>query len=104
MLDKRTSTKTGYELPRSEREQIKEIAQKYGILRVRLFGSVARGEANSKSDVDLLVELPPRTNLFTLVAIKQELEDSLHRPVDVVSEAALSPYLRDQVLQEAVSL
>lgn len=104
MLDKSKRSKTGYELPRSERDLIKKIAQKYCIPSVRLFGSVARGEANSKSDVDLLVELPPRTNLLTLVAIKQELEDSLHRSVDIVTEAALSPYFREQVLQEAIAL
>ncbi len=96
--------KTNYQLPKSQRDSIKKITKKYGIRRVRLFGSIARGEANSRSDVDLLVELPPKTSLLTVVAIKQELEDLLSRRVDVVTEAAISPYIRDQVLQEAVPL
>ncbi|HCU24638.1 MAG TPA: hypothetical protein DF383_06450, partial [Deltaproteobacteria bacterium] len=72
-----SSLKASEVLPRSERELIKKITQKHGILRVRVFGSVARGKADSKSDVDLLVEFPPRMTLFSLLAVKQELEDSL---------------------------
>lgn len=104
MSEKSQNRQTGYQLPNSQREAIKLVAKKYGVIGVRLFGSVARGEANPKSDVDLLVELPPHTSLLTLVAIKQELEDSLNRPVDVVTEAAISPYIREQVLQEAIPL
>ena len=72
--------------------------------RPRAPGSVARGEAGTESDVDLLVKLEPGRSLLDLIAIKQELEDLLGRVVDVVTEDAVSPYIREQVLKEAVSL
>lgn len=104
MLEKPLKNKTGYQLPSTQREAIKRITGKYGITRVRLFGSLARGEGNQKSDIDLLVELPPKTSLFTFVAIKLDLEDFLGRPVDLVTEKAISPYIREQVLREAIPL
>jgi uncharacterized protein len=68
---------------------------------VRIFGSRARGDARSDSDLDLLVTLEPGRSLFDLTAIKQDLEDLLHFAVDVVTEAGLSPYRRDRVFAEA---
>jgi predicted nucleotidyltransferase len=92
------------QIPRDKREAIRHVAGSHGAKSVRLFGSVARGEARPGSDVDILVELEPGRSLLDLVAIKQDLEDLLGRPVDVVAEAVVSPYIRDQVLEEAVSL
>ena len=67
-------------------------------------GSLARGEAGPDSDVDILVNLNPGQSLLDIVAIKQDLEDLLGRKVDVVTEAAISPYIREQVLREAIDL
>jgi uncharacterized protein len=71
---------------------------------VRVFGSLARGEGREDSDLDLLVTLGEGRSLLDLVGLKQDLEDLVHRPVDVVTERALSPYLRDRVLSEAIPL
>jgi len=87
-----------------KRREILQIAARYGAGQVRVFGSVARGEAGPHSDVDILVTLEPGRSLLDLIALKQDLEDLLGRPVDVVTEAAVSPYMRAQVLQSAVAL
>ena len=87
-----------------KRAEILRIAAAHGAQNVRVFGSVSRGEAGTESDVDLLVKLEPGRSLLDLIAIKQELEDLLGRVVDVVTEDAVSPYIREQVLKEAVSL
>ena len=71
---------------------------------MRVFGSRARGEARPDSDLDVLVTLTPGHSLLDLVAIKQDLEDLLGCAVDVVTEASISPYIRDNVLKEAVPL
>jgi uncharacterized protein len=71
---------------------------------VRLFGSVARGEATETSDLDLLVDMETGRNLLDVIAIKQDLEDLLGCKVDIVTEAAVSPYLKETVLREAVRL
>lgn len=92
------------QLLKNKREEILRIARSHGATRVRLFGSAARGEAGPKSDVDVLVTLEPGRTLLDIVAIKQDLEDLLGREVHVVTEAAISPYIRDKVLREAVGL
>jgi predicted nucleotidyltransferase len=92
------------QLIKQKRQQILKIAQGHGARNVRLFGSVARGETTETSDLDLLIEMEPGRNLLDVVAIKQDLEDLLGCMVDVVTEAAISPYMRDKVLHEAVHL
>ena len=91
------------QLLHDRREEILKVAASHGATDVRLFGSRARGEAGRVSDVDLLVRLAPGRTLFDLVAIKQDLEDLLGCPVDVVTEEATSPYLRPQVLKEVIT-
>jgi predicted nucleotidyltransferase len=86
------------------RMDILQIAASHGARTVRIFGSMARGEAGPDSDVDILVNLNPGRSLLDIVAIKQDLEDLLGRKVDVVTEAAISPYIREQVLKEAIDL
>jgi predicted nucleotidyltransferase len=84
--------------------QILRVARDHGALDIRLFGSHARGEAGARSDVDLLVRLAEGRTLLDLVGMKQALEELLGVRVDVVTEAALSPYLRARILAEAKPL
>jgi predicted nucleotidyltransferase len=91
-------------LLRQRRKDILTIASRHGARSLRVFGSIARGDAHDGSDVDLLVDLEPGRSLLDVIAIKQDLEDVLGRPVDIVTEAALSPYIRQRVLAEAVAL
>ena len=86
------------------REEILELAMRHGARNVRVCGSLARGEGSEGSDLDLLVTLGEGRSLLDLVGFKQDLEDLVHRPVDVVTEQALSPYLRERVLSEAIPL
>jgi predicted nucleotidyltransferase len=92
------------EILEKRRMEILAIAGRYGARNIRLFGSIARGTATEASDVDLLLEMEGGRSLLDLVAIKQELEDLLGRQVHVVTVPSLSPYIRDDVLKEAVSL
>lgn len=92
------------ELLKEKREQILKIAAKYGAHNVRVFGSVARGDADDKSDIDLLVYLEPSRSLVDWLRLTDELEFLLGRPVDVVEEDALGGQMRAIVLEEAVSL
>ena len=87
-----------------KRQDILRLAAQYGAHDVRLFGSLARGEARPDSDVDILVTLEPGRSLLDLIALKQDLEDLLECKVDVVTEAAVSPYIRPQALRDAVAL
>ena len=86
------------------RETILRVAASHGARDVRVFGSRMRGTARPDSDVDILVKLEAGRSLLDLIAIKQDLEDLLGCKVDVVTEAAISPYMREQVLNEAIVL
>jgi predicted nucleotidyltransferase len=79
-------------------------AAQHGARNVRVFGSVARGEAGEKSDIDFLVELEPGRSLLDHAALLVELEELLGHRVDVVTERGLRPRVRDRVLREAVAL
>lgn len=92
------------ELLRVKREDILRMAALHGASNVRVFGSVARGEAGPASDIDFLVELAPERSLLDQVALLQDLEDLLGRRVDVVEPEGLHWYIRDRVLNEAVPL
>jgi predicted nucleotidyltransferase len=89
---------------RERREQILDIARRHGARRVQVFGSLARDESGRDSDVDFLIELEPGKTLLDIIAMKQDLEDLLERKVDVVTERAVSPYIRDEILAQAISL
>jgi predicted nucleotidyltransferase len=91
-------------LANTKREEIKELAANYGARNVRLFGSVARHEAGSDRDVDLLVDLEPDRSLFDLGGLLMELQDLLGCKVDVVTEQGLRPRIRARVLRDAVPL
>jgi len=92
------------EILKAYREEILRIAAKYGAYNVRVFGSVARGEARPDSDVDFLVELEPQRTLLDQIALIQSLEELLGRKVDVTEPETLHELIRDKVLREAVVL
>ena len=91
-------------LLKERRKEVLLIAAKYGARDIRLFGSLARGEADENSDVDLLVQLEPGRSLFDLGGLQFELEALLGCRVDVVTQRGLKPRIRERVLQEAVTL
>ncbi len=86
------------------REAILAIAKKHGVTNVRVFGSMARDTADVSSDVDLLVQPLPGTSLLDLGGLVMDAQELLGRSVDVVSERALHPAMREQVLREALPL
>jgi predicted nucleotidyltransferase len=92
------------ELFKDKREAILQIAAKHGARNVRVFGSVARGEADDQSDIDFLVDMEPGRSLLDLGGLLMDLQDLLGRNVDVVTERGLKPRIRERVLHEAVAL
>ena len=92
------------ELKTTKRHAILDLAAKYGARDVRVFGSVATGHAGPSSDVDFLVNLEKGRSLLDLGGLLMDLQELLHCPVDVVTEAGLRERIRRQILTEAVSL
>jgi predicted nucleotidyltransferase len=92
------------ELLAAKRAEVLKIAAQYGARRVRVFGSVARDEADEHSDIDLLVDLEPGRSVLDLGGMLMDLRSLLGRKVDVVTERGLKPRIRDRVLREAVAL
>jgi predicted nucleotidyltransferase len=93
---------TPLELLHQRRDDIRRIAAKHGAYNVRVFGSVARGEARPDSDIDLLIEKGPLTSSWFPAGLVLELEEILGRRIEIVTEKALNPALRDRVLREAI--
>lgn len=93
-----------YELLQAKREEILTIATKYGAYNVRIFGSVARQEADAESDIDFLVSMEPGRSLFDLGGLLMELQEILGCDVDVVTEKGLRSRIRERVLKEAIPL
>lgn len=87
-----------------KREEIRRIAAEHGARDVRVFGSVARGEAGRESDIDFLVDLEPGRSLLDLGGLQMDLEDLLGCRVDVVTEGGLYWLLRRRILKEAQPL
>ena len=92
------------ELLKEKREEILRTASKHGARNVRVFGSVARGEARPDSDVDLLVEVGPDRTPFFPGGLIADLEELLGKKVQVVTQEGLHWYIRERVLEEAVPL
>lgn len=88
----------------SKREEILRIAERHGVTSIRVFGSVARGEAGPESDVDFLIEAGREVTPWFPGGLVADLEDLLGRGVDVVEECALRPRISRNVLAEAVPL
>jgi predicted nucleotidyltransferase len=91
-------------LRRDKRESILQVARKYGARNVRVFGSVARGEAGAGSDVDFLVDLESGRTLMDLGGFLSALQELLDTRVDVATERMLRPTVREQVLRDATPL
>jgi len=89
---------------RDKRAKILELAALHGAANVRIFGSLARGEADERSDVDFLVDMRSGRSLLDLGGLLEDLRELLSRPVDVVTERGLKARIRDRVLREAVPL
>lgn len=92
------------ELLQEKREDILRLASRRGAFNVRVFGSVARGEADARSDIDFLVDMQPGRSLFDLGGLLMDLQDLLGRDVDVVTTRGLRERIREQVLKEAIPL
>ena len=91
-------------LVKEKREDILRLASEYGAYDVRIFGSVARGEDDEKSDIDFLVNMEKGRSLFDLGGLLMDLQDLLGRDVDVVTEDGLRERIKDRVLREAVAI
>ena len=88
----------------ANKQRIIDILEKYGASNLRIFGSYARGEEKSDSDLDLLVDMEDGTTLFDRIALMQELEDLLGVKVDLAKPDNLHDLIRDQVMEEAIKL
>ena len=84
------------------KEKIISILVKHGIKRILVFGSYARNEATPESDLDLIVDFPEGTSLLDHVGIEMELSEALNMKIDLLSRNGISPYIKDNVLKEAI--
>ena len=80
--------------------KVSEICRRNDVAMLGVFGSTARGEETAQSDIDLLVRFTKRKSLLALIAVERQLNEVLGRKVDLLTEAALSPYLRESVLRD----
>jgi predicted nucleotidyltransferase len=92
---------TVHTILQEHRDAITTIADRHGVKRLRVFGSVVRGEETPESDIDLLIETGAETSPWFPAGLILDLEQLLGRRVEVVTEQALRPELREHVLQEA---
>jgi uncharacterized protein len=89
---------------RERRSEILAVAERRKASNVRVFGSVSRGDSDVESDVDFLVEMAPGATLFDLIGLEQDLADLLGRPVDVLTENAISRHMREDPRKHAVRI
>ena len=94
----------GVELLRQYRPEILDAAARHGVRNVRVFGSMARGDDDERSDIDFLVDVEPGRTLLNVIAFEQDVQQLLGRSVEVLTDGGLSPYLQRRILAEAVSL
>lgn len=91
-------------LIQAHRQELLSLVRKYGVGRLLVFGSMARGDASPQSDVDLLVESASQLSGFELGAMQMDAQDILGRKVDLVTQNAIHPLLQDRVMKEAVPI
>ena len=89
---------------RIDSTRLAELCREHGVKRLRIFGSAARGQERPESDVDLIVDFESPTGFFGLIRFEEALSGLFGRPVDLVTEPGLSPYLRDVILSSAAVL
>jgi predicted nucleotidyltransferase len=77
-----------------------DLCRQNDVSMIGVFGSMARGDAKKESDIDLIVRFSKRKSLLAVVRLERELGEALGRKVDLLTEAALSPYLRERILNE----
>ncbi len=88
-------------LLKEKRAEILEIAARHGARNIRVFGSVARGEAETSSDIDLLIDMDSDRSLLDVTAFREDMRNLLGHRVDVVSEKGLYWLIRRRILKEA---
>ena len=86
------------------KRKIMPILKRYGVIKAALFGSVVRGDERKDSDIDILVDIEKDIGLLEFIGLKQDLEDALGHPVDLVEYGTIKPLLRDRILSEQVVL
>lgn len=86
------------------KKKILPILKKYEVKKAGVFGSIARGEAEKDSDVDILVEIESRISLLEFVGLKLELEEALRKNVDLGEYSAIKPIIKDRILSEEVPI
>lgn len=92
------------ELLKQKRDEILRIATLHGARNVRVFGSVARGDADERSDIDLLVDMESNRSLLDLGGLWHDLHEFLKRDIDIVTEQGLRESIRNRILKEAKPL
>lgn len=88
----------------AHRHELRDVLQRHGMTNAQLFGSVARGEDQPGSDVDILVDFPAGTSLFTILRVQDELEEILGVAVDLISRSGLKSRVRTRVQQDLIAL
>jgi predicted nucleotidyltransferase len=86
------------------REKVLQVLQKNDVKRAAFFGSIVRGEMTEESDIDILIEFEGRKSLLDLAHLKNELEDSINRRVDLLTYRSLHPRLKERILAEQVPI
>jgi len=89
---------------KKKRQAIQQIAVKHGARNIRIFGSIARGEADEKSDVDFLVDMEAGRSLLDMGGLLMDLRELMGRDVDVVTERGLKQRIRERILKQAIPL
>lgn len=102
-MDKSSKSPPTLEYLRQHREQILALAEQYGAYNIRVFGSVARGDSTSESDVDLLVSFKAHS-LLDRIALKRQLGELLDLDIDVVQEKMLKDHVKPHVMKDVIPL
>ena len=80
-----------------DRSKLEVLCRRNEVTRLRLFGSLARGDATDTSDIDLIADFSAPKTLFDIVRIEMEMSEALGRRVDLLTEGAISPYIRERI-------